>query len=167
MKEELAQQAKELTETKRQLEGDVDTQIEMNLSRYEKRLRLQKEEGSRLKGENGIMRKKFVTLHKDIEDIGAEIIQRRLDEKKVLNYIKELERDTIVLKAEIKERDDVIQGREKRVFDLKKNNQELEKYKFVLDYKIKELKTQIEPKETFIAQMKGQIKVAMALSLIL
>ena len=30
---------------------------------------------------------------------------------------------------------------------MKKKNQELEKFKFVLDYKIKELKKQIEPRE--------------------
>ena len=37
--------------------------------------------------------------------------------------------------------------------------QELEKFKFVLDYKIKELKKQIEPREMQIANMKDQIKV--------
>ena len=37
--------------------------------------------------------------------------------------------------------------------------QELEKFKFVLDYKIKELKKQIEPKEEQIADMKDQVKV--------
>merc|ERR1712028_293145 len=42
--------------------------------------------------------------------------------------------------------------------DLKKKNQELEKFKFVLDYKIKELKRQIEPRENEITDMKEQIK---------
>jgi uncharacterized protein (DUF3084 family) len=37
-------------------------------------------------------------------------------------------------------------------------HQELEKFKFVLDYKIKELKKQIEPRELEIADMKEQIK---------
>jgi len=41
--------------------------------------------------------------------------------------------------------------------DLKKQNQELEKFKFVLDYKIKELKAQIDPKNEYIAEMKTQI----------
>ena len=35
------------------------------------------------------------------------------------------------------ERDETIQEKEKRIYDLKKKNQELEKFKFVLDYKIK------------------------------
>ena len=41
------------------------------------------------------------------------------------------------------ERDETIQDKEKRIYDLKKKNQELEKFKFVLDYKIKELKKQV------------------------
>lgn len=47
---------------------------------------------------------------------------------------------------------------EKRIYDLKKKNQELEKFKFVLDYKIKELKKQIEPREKEIKVMKEQIQ---------
>lgn len=60
---------------------------------------------------------------------------------------------------EVKERDNTISEKEKRIYDLKKKNQELEKFKFVLDHKIKELKKQIEPKEEEIADMKEQIKV--------
>ena len=39
---------------------------------------------------------------------------------------------------------------------MKKRNQELEKYKFVLDFKIKELREQIEPRERDIASMNRQ-----------
>lgn len=35
---------------------------------------------------------------------------------------------------------------------------QLEKFKFVLDYKIKELKRQIEPRENEIAHMRNQIE---------
>lgn len=47
---------------------------------------------------------------------------------------------------------------EKRIYDLKKKNQELEKFKFVLDYKIKELRKQMEPRENEIKRMKDQIE---------
>ena len=43
-------------------------------------------------------------------------------------------------KKEIKTRDVAINDREKRIFELKKKNQELDKFKFVLDFKIRELK---------------------------
>merc|ERR1712196_368502 len=47
---------------------------------------------------------------------------------------------------------------ERDIYDLKKKNQELEKFKFVLDYKIKELRKQIEPKDLEINGMKETIK---------
>ena len=62
-------------------------------------------------------------------------------------HISSLEKDIGGLKKEIRERDETIGDKEKRIYDLKKKNQELEKFKFVLDYKIKELKKQIEPRE--------------------
>jgi peptidoglycan hydrolase CwlO-like protein len=65
---------------------------------------------------------------------------------------------------EIKERDGTISEKEKRIYDLKKKNQELEKFKFVLDHKIKELKQQIEPKDDEIADMNEQIKVLCCLA---
>ncbi|CAE8617253.1 unnamed protein product [Polarella glacialis] len=57
---------------------------------------------------------------------------------------------------EIKERDKTIADKEQRIKDLKKQNQELAKFRFVLDYKIKELKAQIDPKTADIASMKTQ-----------
>merc|ERR1719217_552019 len=52
----------------------------------------------------------------------------------------------------------MIGDKEQRIYDLKKQNQELEKFKFVLDYKIKELKAQIDPKNDSISQMKKKIQ---------
>lgn len=57
-------------------------------------------------------------------------------------------------------RDDNIQDRERKVYDLKKRNQELEKYKFVLDFRIKELKEQVEPRELHIADIQHHIQVS-------
>lgn len=57
--------------------------------------------------------------------------------------ISSLERDVADLKKEISERDGTIQDKEKRIYDLKKKKQELEKYKFVLNFKITELKNQV------------------------
>lgn len=49
--------------------------------------------------------------------------------------------------------------KDKRILDLRKKNQELEKFKFVLDYKIIELRKQIEPKEMDIVALSTQIEV--------
>jgi len=48
---------------------------------------------------------------------------------------------------ELSERESTIRDKDKRITDLKKKTQELEKFKFVLDYKIKDLKKDIAPRE--------------------
>lgn len=44
--------------------------------------------------------------------------------------------------------------RERDIYFLKKKTQELEKFKFVLDYKIKDLKRDIAPREAEINNLK-------------
>ena len=59
-------------------------------------------------------------------------------------------------KGEIQERETTIKDKDKRIYDLKKKTQELEKFKFVLDYKIKELKRDIGPREIEIQKLNEQ-----------
>ena len=148
----------EFDETRRQLEEDVDREIEELKERYEAKLASERESALRLKGENGIMRKKFTALQKEIEDSKDEISSLFQIKKSLHEHIASLEKDIAGLKKEIRERDETIGDKEKRIYDLKKKNQELEKFKFVLDYKIKELKKQIEPREVEVVEMKEQIK---------
>lgn len=129
-----------------------------SLSCFILQLAAEKEATLRLKGENGIMRKKFSALQKDIEDQREEIKSLLEKQQQLYEKIKGLEKDIQGHKKEINEREETIQDKEKRIYDLKKKNQELEKFKFVLDYKIKELKRQIEPRENEIADMAQQIK---------
>ena len=59
-------------------------------------------------------------------------------------------------KNEISEREKTIRDKDNRILSLKKKTQELEKFKFVLDYKIKELKRDIGPREIEIQKLKEQ-----------
>ncbi|KAM7099461.1 cilia- and flagella-associated protein 57 [Molossus nigricans] len=156
--EDVRQQLREFEETKKQIEEDEDREIQDIKTKYEKKLRDEKESNLRLKGETGIMRKKFNSLQKEIEERANDIDTLKAEQVKLQGVIKSLEKDILSLKREIQERDETIQDKEKRIYDLKKKNQELEKFKFVLDYKIKELKKQIEPRENEIKVMKEQIQ---------
>nr|XP_044626517.1 cilia- and flagella-associated protein 57 isoform X2 [Equus asinus]XP_044626518.1 cilia- and flagella-associated protein 57 isoform X2 [Equus asinus] len=156
--EDVRQQLREFEETKKQIEEDEDREIQDIKTKYEKKLRDEKESNLRLKGETGIMRKKFSSLQKEIEERTNDIESLKGEQVKLQGVIKSLEKDILSLKREIQERDETIQDKEKRIYDLKKKNQELEKFKFVLDYKIKELKKQIEPRENEIKVMKEQIQ---------
>ena len=149
---------KEHKEIRTQLEKDTDDEIEEIKDRYEKKLSTERDHFLQLKGENGIMRKKFTTLQKEIADKNEEITQL-MDALQMLGHkISRIELDIENLKSEIKERDETIGDKEKRIYDLKKKNQELEKFKFVLDFKIRELKSQIEPRQDEIAAAKQKIK---------
>ncbi|KAE9290616.1 Cilia- and flagella-associated protein 57 [Phytophthora fragariae] len=158
MEEEKDELGREYRETVAQVEADVDEEIETLKKKYEDKLQAEREATLRFKGENGIMKKKFSALQKDIEDQRDQIKLLLEKEKELIEAIKQLEKEIQALKREIRARDETIGEKEKRIYDLKKKNQELEKFKFVLDYKIKELKRAIEPRENEIADMKAQIK---------
>lgn len=58
--EDVRQQLREFEETKKQIEEDEDREIQDIKTKYEKKLRDEKESNLRLKGETGIMRKKVL-----------------------------------------------------------------------------------------------------------
>merc|ERR1719436_1958986 len=91
-------------------------------------------------------------MQKKQDDVRKEEEKNRSKEEKTATLMKDKDSN----EKEIKERDKTIADKETRIYDLKKQNQELEKFKFVLDYKIKELKAQIDPKTADIASMKTQ-----------
>ncbi|CAB1110483.1 unnamed protein product [Ectocarpus sp. CCAP 1310/34] len=145
------------------VEEDADTETEyikaiLAQTKFMAKLAAEKEATLRLKGENGIMKKKFSRLSKQVEDQKEDTTTLQERQRDLFETIKSLEKDIQGHKKEIREREETIADKEKRIYDLKKKNQELEKFKFVLDYKIKELKRQIEPRENEIAHMRNQIE---------
>ncbi|KAF0306764.1 Cilia- and flagella-associated protein 57 [Amphibalanus amphitrite] len=156
-REEALQQKKTYEEMQVQIEEDADREIVDIKTKYEYKLKAERNSNVRLRGETGVMKKRFVSLSKELEEQRQEIQRLQGEHSKLQSIIKNLERDIIGLKKEVTERDETINEKEKRIYDLKKKNQELEKFKFVLDYKIKELKKQIEPREAEIKDMKETI----------
>ena len=71
----------------------------------------------------------------------------------ILTFTKDQENN----EKEIRDRDGTIEKKSERISELRRKTQELEKFKFVLDYKIKELKRDIGPREEDIAKMKEQL----------
>ena len=140
------------------LEEDADLEVARLRRENEAKLHAEREATLRLKGENAIMKKKYVKLQEEIKAGVEDINKLKNAEKDLYEQIKGLEKDIQGHKKEIREREETIQDKEKRIYDLKKKNQELEKFKFVLDYKIKELKRQIEPREKEITDMRQQIE---------
>ena len=109
---------------------------------------------SQRKGKFSILKKKYETLQHEIDSNKDE--KKILEENKIQNQglIEKLMKEKDQMRAEVSERDKAIGEKERRIYDLKRKNQELEKFKFVLDYKIKELKRDVVPREEEISRMK-------------
>ena len=88
---------------------------------------------------------------KDIEDDEKTLERQLLDQgfavMKQEKFHKEHLDDIKTLLKQIQEKDTQIGERETKIYQLKRKTQELEKFKFVLDDRIKELKKEITPKE--------------------
>ena len=76
--------------------------------------------------------------------------------KEKQNHVKLLKRQIDSYSQELRERNNTIEDKDKRINELKTKTQELEKFKFVLDYKIKELKGLINPREQEIQKLQDQ-----------
>lgn len=101
IQQEIQKKLREHEEITKESEEDADTEILELKHRYEKKLKEEKEVGIRLKGENGIMRKKFNALQNEIDAQKAEISKMIAEEKKLNTLIKSLEKDIVSLKKEV------------------------------------------------------------------
>ncbi|CAE8610875.1 unnamed protein product [Polarella glacialis] len=145
-------------ETMRQLEQDTDREIEELKEDKEARLKAEKDDKVKLRGQSGIHKRNHEELKRQMQRKEEELRQYQEEARKKQEKIDQLQKERDHNVKEIKQRDTTIGDKEGRIYDLKKQNQELEKFKFVLDYKIKELKAQIDPKNDSIAEMKKQIQ---------
>eukprot|EP00930_Biecheleria_cincta_P056908 TRINITY_DN42926_c0_g1_i1.p1 TRINITY_DN42926_c0_g1~~TRINITY_DN42926_c0_g1_i1.p1 ORF type:complete len:1216 (-),score=324.29 TRINITY_DN42926_c0_g1_i1:285-3932(-) len=145
-------------ETMRQLEQDTDREIEELKEDKEARLKAEKDDKVRLRGQAGIYKRNHEELKTQMQRKEDELRQYQEDARKKEDKIQILQRERDHNVKEIRQRDATIGDKEGKIYDLKKQNQELEKFKFVLDFKIKDLKAQIDPKNDMISEMKKQIQ---------
>mmetsp|Transcript_2588 Transcript_2588/g.4777 ORF Transcript_2588/g.4777 Transcript_2588/m.4777 type:complete len:1201 (+) Transcript_2588:52-3654(+) len=145
-------------ETMRQLEQDTDREIEELKEDKEARLKEEKNDKVRLRGQAGIHKRNHEELKRQMQRKEEELRQYQEEARKKQDKIEILQKERDHNVKEIRQRDTTIGDKEGKIYDLKKQNQELEKFKFVLDYKIKELKAEVDPKNDSIAEMKKQIQ---------
>ncbi|XP_060521926.1 cilia- and flagella-associated protein 57 [Cylas formicarius] len=142
---------------KQQIEDDCDREICELKTTHAKEIRDEQELNVRLRGEAAVTMKKLLATQKESEGYKQEVAALEKEHAKFKGVIAGLEKDVCDIKKEIAERDSTIEDKERRIFQLKSKNQELEKFKFILDFKIKELKSQVEPRERTIQEQTTQI----------
>ncbi|AAQ15939.1 hypothetical protein, conserved [Trypanosoma brucei brucei TREU927] len=139
-------------EVRQRLELDTDAEV-MNVEKQNQaELNAIRERYLRMKGEGAIMRKNTLRMQKETDVHNSEL--QVLDNAKatLTEQLSELNETMAQLHQDIDERDAIIGEKERKIYDLKKLNQELEKHKFVLDYRIRQLKSQMEPRQREIAR---------------
>ncbi|XP_063772106.1 cilia- and flagella-associated protein 57-like isoform X2 [Pseudophryne corroboree] len=156
--EEAQQQLRKFEETIKQIEEDGDGEIEDIKKKYKWRLQAERETLLNLKGENRTMKKKFNSLQEEIEERVTDTERMKVEQQKLIDIIKSLQKDILGLEREIQGRDEAIQDKGKIIIDLNKKKEKLENCRFVLNNKIKELEKQNEPWKNEINQMKEQIQ---------
>ncbi|XP_011155661.1 cilia- and flagella-associated protein 57 [Solenopsis invicta] len=141
-----------------QIEDDADHEILEIRTKYENFLYEERQINLKLKGEAGVMRNKFMASQRDVDDLKRQVHRVQGEYAQFQKNIQDLEKQITDLKKEIVERNTIIQNKEQQIYDMKRTNQELEKFKFVLNFKIEELKNQIGPRDQEIQELKDSIR---------
>lgn len=139
------------------IEEDNDVEIIKQRETFEKHRREQEEELAALQATNNAMLSKENLNKADLEAKMADVTEKLRQQQALESHIEAARRDIDALANELKERGETISEKDRRIADLKKKNQELEKFKFVLEYKIKELKAQIDPRDEEIRLAKEKL----------
>jgi chromosome segregation ATPase len=97
--------------------------------------------------ELSIRQNKMQEITNDIESLDRQINEQDEDLKKKQVMIKGLEQEIKELKDDIRNEDVKIAERENNIQKLKKKTHELSQFKFVLDFKIRDLREDITPRQ--------------------
>ncbi|AAZ13251.1 DIGIT [Trypanosoma equiperdum] len=139
------------------MEEATDVEVIKRKEGNEKRRKEQSHELFALQGVNDSLLSAENIARAELEATKAEVRERMRQQAALESQIEAAKRDIEALTQEFRDRGETIAEKERRVLDLKKKNQELEKFKFVLEYKIKELKSQIDPRDEEIRQTKSRL----------
>merc|ERR1712154_449090 len=113
---------KEYNETKQQLLEDFDLEVQELDDKYIAILNEERESTLRLKGENGVMKKKFASLQNEIGDQMEETKKMNVQESNLKKTIVSLKREIEKLDNAMLSRDNIIGEKEKKIYKLKKKN---------------------------------------------
>jgi cilia- and flagella-associated protein 57 len=139
------------------IEEDNDTEIVKAKEYYEKRYREQEEEVAALQTANNTLLSKENLSRAELQAKMADVTEKLRQQTVLESHIESAKRDIEALTNELRERGETIADKDRRIQELQTKNQELEKFRFVLEYKRKELKTQIEPKDSEISASKEKL----------
>ncbi|KAL0206819.1 hypothetical protein P9112_012530 [Eukaryota sp. TZLM1-RC] len=108
--------------------------------------------------ENEALKAEYSKVEQDLLAKRDEVESLHEEQEKHLAEIEKINKEKASLAREIRERNSTIEEKELRALELKKKNQELGKFRFVLNFKIDELVQELEPYEAQVMECREQIK---------
>ena len=145
-------------ETMKQINDDAEEEIREIQQKNQNSLNQVTDMALRSKADLQITKNKLADVHSEIKTLSRWIIDRTSQLENQRELIQQLNHKWTQQKSEIENKDNVIAMKEKNILYLKKKTQELEKFKFVLDYKIKDLRKEIAPKELEIVNLRNRTR---------
>lgn len=164
----------EKREEKKRLEDEIQEMVKYNLleldsieeemgkeydtleKKYEKEVEVLENTTIKLKNSKLSNEKKLSKHTEAIETLKENIKEKKKTQAQLENNKAQLVQKNKELEKILEEKNNKITLKEKSIYELKRRTQELEKYKFVLDFKIKELKMDIIPKQAEIKNLRLQ-----------
>merc|ERR1712172_421552 len=122
------------------LEKEREYEICSLKNEFDSKIRQEQENLLRLRVENGIMKKKYLSMKNEIEELMEVIAKKSAEILKQQTAIRNSEKDIRQLKKLVEEREHTIEEKNKKNSALNKKNLELDKYKFVLEHRIEDLR---------------------------
>ena len=147
---------KEHTDMREKIENEAWDDIDRIKERNKEELAKVIEAGMESKAKLTLVTTDFKERRSQRDQLMREIKEKQEKLNDLIQLTNNLRQQIASQKGELNERQTTIIDKDKRIYDLKKKTQELEKFKFVLDYKIKELKREIGPRELEIQRLNEQ-----------
>lgn len=151
-----AELRREYAELLRQADEDADIQVEELRSRYRAQLEELRIRADAVQAETGMIKNKFSTIEKSILTYSGSVAACDNTLAGLGQASAALQAEVQQARAEVEARNEAIVSRERLIYNLKREAKELEKHRFVLDFKIKELRKCIEPREHEISDLREQ-----------
>lgn len=158
LKQEIETTKVDFAEVLNQIQDDANEEEDNIIKKNDSNVKQVNEMKLRSNAELLMIQSKLTDLETELDHLHRQSIQKeqtvmiqREDKQRLQDLIDKK-------KQEIDERDNLIADKEKKIYSLKKKTQELEKFKFVLDYKIKELRKDIAPRTFEIGKLRRETK---------
>ena len=147
LKKTIEDMMKEHKELREKIENEAWEEIDVLKDKNKEELAKHIDAGMDSKCQLTIINNSYKLKKQEKQNEETKIAEKQKDLRDLFKQTNNLKQTIESQEGELKERATTIEDKNKRINDLRKKTQELEKFKFVLDYKIKELKRDIGPRE--------------------